>query len=198
VSAYCTLADVKNRLTGDVPNMGADFDTTITSIITQVSAEFDREVAQARSQAYPGFVIVSAGTSVVRRYTASPYSSLLLIDDAVAVSAVSILDQTGNVIQVLVSGTDYLPNPLNSLPITGLVMTGGVWPSTVGGVSVTLTPGIMSSISDDLHNAVIEESAQVYLSSQTAGGVAPKWLTDRMSLFVESYRYGGGFFRRPG
>ncbi len=197
MSSYCTLDDIKHRLSGDVANMGGDFDATITAIITQVSAEFDREVAKARGQTYPGFTIVSAGTPVTRRYTASLESSLLLIDDAVAVATVQIM-QGASVLQTLVSGTDYLTVPLNGLPITGLMLLdGGYWPWTYGGVQVTLTPGIMTALSDDLHNAVIEESAQVYLSSQTAGGSAPKWLTDRMSLFVESYSYGAGFLRRP-
>lgn len=197
MSSYCTLGDVKHRLSGDVANMGSDFDTAITDIITMVSSEFDREVAQVRGQIYPGFTVVGGGTAVARRYTGTTFSSLLLIDDAVEVTAVALLDQTGNVQQTLVSGTDYLPDPLNSLPITGLRLTWGWWPSIYGGVRVTLKPGIMSAISDDLHNSCIEESAAVYLSSQASGVMTPKWVTDRMSLLVESYRYGAGFLRSP-
>jgi len=196
MSAYATLADVKARLSGDVPNMGGNFDATITAIITMVSAELDREVALARGQAYPGYTIVSAGTPVTRRYSAPPLSDLLLIDDAVSVSAVALLDQTGAVVQTLTSGTDYLPKPLNATPITALVMLNGYWPTGYGAISVTLVPGYASTLPDDLHNACIEEAAQVYLSSQAAGFVTAKELSERSALLIESYSYGAGQLRR--
>ncbi len=207
MSGYCTLLDVKNRLTGDVPNMGADFDETITAIIPMVSGEFDREVGLVRGQRYPGYVIAngafagqvwvptSPAPSETRRYTAKPWTRLLLIDDALAVSAVALLDPTGNVIQTLVLGTDYLPQPLNGEPITGLMSLSGGWPTNYGGVQVTLTPGLMSTLSDDVHNGCIEEVAQVYLSSQAGGTIAPKILSDRATLLFESYTYTGGLFR---
>lgn len=207
MSTYCTLLDVKYRLTGDVPNMGTDFDTTIGSIIPMVSGEFDREIALVRGQRYPGYVIANGAfvgqswtptspqPTATRRYTGKGWTSLLLIDDAVSVSSVALLDAGGNVIQTLVLGIDYLPQPLNDTPIVGLRSLQGAWPNTYGGVQVTLVPGLMATLSDDIHNACIEEVAQVYLSSQAGGFVGPKILSDRASLTFESYTFPGGLFR---
>jgi hypothetical protein len=48
--AYCSVADVKQRLSGDIPTMSAAFDATIAGCISAVSAEIDREVGRARGE----------------------------------------------------------------------------------------------------------------------------------------------------
>ncbi len=314
MTAYCTLADVKRRMTGDVPNMGPEFDNVIIDVIRDVGAEFDREVALARAQppswsflapvlygrqfvmigstapvtggtftltsgasttttiAYnasaatvqaalvtilgggnvtvsgpPGgpwtvtfagalsgpqpvlvgtsslttsgggttgiavqeLVAGSASLTVTRRYTGvRGGSSLLMIDDAVSVASVQILSDRGSVLQTLVAGQDYLPSPLNTLPITGLERIAAWWPWTYGGVGVALAPGLVTATPPDLREAVIEESAMVYLSAQAApdgregigsfGAVVTSHeFNARTWLLIESYSLGSALFRRP-
>lgn len=92
-----------------------------------------------------------------RRYSGSG-SRLILIDDAVSVSSVSLLNPNGSLSQTLTAGTDYLPAPLNGMPIIGLTKVCGYWPGNLpGGVSVTLVPGYATSIPTRLRKASIDE-----------------------------------------
>lgn len=47
-AAYCSVLDVKRRLSGDVPALSGQYDETIAAIITGVSSEFDRVMAEKR------------------------------------------------------------------------------------------------------------------------------------------------------
>jgi hypothetical protein len=208
MSAYCSLADVKQRMSGDVPTMSTAFDNTITALITDISDTIDDEIRQLRAQ--PDGWTILPGSPTTRRYTGSPYpgSDLLLIDDAVAVSSVALLDVTGNVVQTLVAGTDWLPFPLNTLPIIGLTMTRNRWPSNAGGVQVGLTPGYSATVPTDLKLATVDEVIRAYRSglageTDTVGiePFRPQPLTRALlaSTYraIHRYRLGSSFLRSP-
>ena len=112
---YCSLLDVKQLMTGDVPVQSSACDATITNVIEQVSDLIDQEVRNLRGQ--PEGWSFLPGSDTASRYTGQG-SPLLPIDDSVAVSGVSLLDDFGNVMQVLTVGRDYQPWPINDLPIT--------------------------------------------------------------------------------
>ena len=154
MSAYATVDQVKQRETGDVPVESGAWDQVIASLIEERSDLIDQEVRQLRGQG-EGWSFLP-GAPVNRRYTGSG-ASLLLIDDAVEVTSVQILDAQGNYLQTLTLNADYLPQPLNNLPITGLVLTHGIWPRYPGGVSVGLTPGYGSTVPPNVTDACIEE-----------------------------------------
>lgn len=208
MSAYCTLDDVKKRMSGDVPTSSGAWDATITDAITMVSDLIDEEVRQLRGQP-EGWSFLPA-TPVTRRYTGSAGgSSLLLIDDATAVSSVQILDSSGIVIQTLALNVDYLLRPMNTLPITGLVLLNGVWPWYPGAVSVGLTPGYGSSIPPNVTNACIGEVIRAVRGGQAGEddrlGVTPygsvvvsKALLQSTLRMIYRYRAGAGFLRRTG
>jgi hypothetical protein len=205
MSAYCSLSDVKGRMSGDVPTVSDAWDATITAAIGMVSDMIDQEVRQLRGQG-EGWSFLP-GTPVTRRYTAARGgSSLLLIDDATAVSAVVILDQTGNLVQTLVSGTDYLPYPLNTLPITGLTLLNGWWPWYPGAVQVTLTPGYGMTVPSNVQDACIAEVIRAIRAGQAGEddrlGMTPygsvvvsKALLQSTQRMLARYRFGAGFLR---
>ncbi len=153
----------------------------------------------------------SASTTVVRRYTApNGFSSLLPIDDCVAVTAVSLLDDFGNVSQTLVAGQDYLPWPLQGLPIMGLQLTGdGWWPRARGACQVTLQPGFATSIPANLERAALQESIRSLRGAQANEddrlGVTPfgsvvvsRALLESTLAIVDNYSSGSGFLRTGG
>ncbi len=205
MSAYCSLSDVKSRMSGDAPSMSDAWDTTITAAITMVSDLIDQEVRQVRGQG-EGWSFLP-GTPVTRRYTgALGGSRLVLIDDATAVSTVAILDPQGNLVQTLTSGTDYLPRPVNTLPITGLTLTSGVWPWYPGGVQVTLTPGYGTAVPPNVQDACIQEVIRAYRAGQAGEddrlGVTPfgsvvvsRALLNSTVRMLQRYRFGAGFLR---
>jgi len=308
MTAYCTLAQVKSRLSGDAPVMSGAYDQTIIDIISEVCATIDEEIRVARGQSIawtflppslyatqlvsisgagsgsftltsgssstvpidgdaaasnvqaaldtllgggnsavtgpPGgpWLITFAGTligpqpvlepasafapasvhatvqeiqpgssssSVTRRYSGTRGGAgLLLIDDAVSVSSVSILDRTGNVIQPLTAGTDFLPYPLNGTPITGLRLTAGLWPWHPGAVQVVLTPGYAPALAQDIVLAAVQESIRVLRGAQAGEndqlGVTPfgqvvvsKALLQSTLRTIGRYSYGAGFLRVP-
>jgi hypothetical protein len=153
--------------------------------------------------------LVSGSTAtVVRRYTGN-LTSYLPIDDCTAITAVSILDGQGNLVQSLASGTDYLPAPLNGLPIVGLRLLNGWWPSTIGGVSVTMTPGFGTSIPPAVRRATLQEAIRALRGAQANEddrlGVTPygsvvvsKALLSSTLQILDDYAYGAGFLRVAG
>jgi hypothetical protein len=205
VSMYCTLDDVKMRMTGDAPAMSADWDVTITDAIGMASDLIDAEVRQLRCQA-EGWTFLP-GTPTTRRYTGRDGgASLLLIDDAVAVSSAALLDDSGNLIQTLTAGVDYLPSPINSLPITGLRRLHGLWPCNYGGVQVALTPGYGLVVPPNVVNAAIAEVIRAIKGGQAGEddrlGVTPygsvvtsKALLQSTVRMLSRYRYGGAILR---
>jgi len=149
--------------------------------------------------------ITGSASSVTRRYTGKS-CRLLLIDDAISVSAVSLIQSNGTLIRTLVAGTDYLVAPLNSLPITGLTAVGMDWPRTPGGVLVTMRPGYALAVPGKLHECSIQEvirgirggqagvddrlGTQPY-ASQT---VTRAWLASTYRV-INQYRFGAGMLR---
>ncbi len=62
-----TVADVKARLSGDVPTMSAAFDGVIAGCIAAVSAEIEREVMRARGyRAGSGWSFLAASANEVQ------------------------------------------------------------------------------------------------------------------------------------
>lgn len=205
MSAYCVLADVKTRMSGDVPTVSAAWDATITSAIAMVSDMIDAEVRNLRGQG-EGWTFLP-GTPTTRRYTGRDGGSRLLpIDDATAITSVAILDTLGNVTQTLVLGTDYLVRPLNRLPITGLTLITGVWPWYPGGVRVALTPGYALTTPSNVQDATISEVIRTIRAGQAGEddrlGLTPfgsvivsKALLQSTVRMLYRYRDGAGVFR---
>lgn len=205
MSAYCTKDDVKQRMSGDVPVMSAAFDNVITGIIAEVSDEIDDEVRLVRSQ--PDGWSFTPGSPTTRRYSGTG-STLLMIDDATAVTSVAITDSTGATVQTLSLGADYVVWPANSLPIVGLRMVNGWWPAGTLNVSVGLTPGYALSVPTDVKEQTIVESIRRYRGGLAGEddrlGVEPyrpqtvtKALLASTYRMVKRYRLGAGLLREP-
>jgi hypothetical protein len=308
MTAFCTFAEFRQRMSGDQPVLSGAYDETIVGIIADVSAMLDEEVRNVRGQqhgwsflppslygsslvAVSGFpvsgtftltfgasttsallptasaadvqaaldTILGAGQSVVtgapggpwtvayagalsgpqpvldpadtfapagahvvvqelvtgsaatvtRRYTGRGIS-LLLIDDALAVSTVALLDAQGNLAQTLTAGTDWLPYPLNGRPIIGLQRINGCWPTVIGGVQVGgLVPGYALTLPGDVHTAALQESIRVWRGAQAGEddrlGTTPfgsvivsKALLQSTQRMIARYRLGAGLLRRAG
>ena len=204
--AYCTVLDVKQRQTGDVPVQSGAFDATILDAIVEVSDLINGEVRNIRGE--PEGWSFLPGTPTVSRYTGRD-AQLLMINDSVAVSAVSVLDPFGTVLQALVSGRDYLPWPANSLPITGLIRVNGRWPSWYGGVSVSRTPGYGLSVPPNVRGAALAEVIRAIRAGQAGEddrlGMTPfgsvvvsKALLQSTLRMLSRYRNGAGLLRGPG
>ena len=153
-------------------------------------------------------LVTGSANSEVRRYTGRG-TRLLLIDDCVSVSAVSILDPSGNVSQVLTAGTDYLTHPYQGTPITGLELTHGWWPTYPGGVSVTLRPGFGLTIPAAVTLATDQETVRSLRGAQAGEddrlGVTPygstvtsKALLSSTYRLINRYRYGASILRAGG
>ncbi len=313
MTMLATVADVKARLSGDVPTMSAAFDGVIAGCIAAVSAEIEREVMRARGyRAGSGWsflaasanevqtVILSTGqtpptagtftlsfggyttttlayniaaedvedalealasigignvsvsgptygpflvtfgltksgpqalisgdassilpvgslitvvetvpavasASVERFYRGRPGgTTILYIDDAVAVSAVKIYEPAGTLTQTLVVGSDVVTVPYQDLPITALELVNGFWPPNTKGIGVTMQRGFATEIPDDIGDDAIVESTRTLLGARAgyndAIGVTPwgsvvtsKAFTDKTWATIRGYRlYGAG------
>ena len=210
---YCSLADVKVRLAGDVPNMDSSFDASITDIIIDVCDGINSEVGGMRSQsgaASDNYSFLPTAPTT-RRYTGYPGGTeLLMIDDCVEVASVTLLDTRGNVQSVLTLGDDYLLVPMSTFPIVGLrAISSGIcprWPTYYAGVQVALTPGYGLTIPSDLHDVAITESIRAYMSARAGEndqiGIGPlgtvvtsKAFTDKSRRILNRYAYRAGWFR---
>lgn len=150
-------------------------------------------------------MITGAIVPAARRYTGRG-ASLLLIDDALEIASVSLIRPDGTLVRVLTPGTDYLPFPINSLPIVGLIMVSGTWDTTPGGVLVVMGPGYCQDVPDNLHKACIDEVIRTIRGGQVGlddrAGTAPysaqtitrSWLSTTMRTLYR-YRFGGGYLR---
>jgi hypothetical protein len=206
VGGYCSLLDVKQRQTGDVPVQSSAFDATILDAIAEVSDLINGEVRNLRGE--PEGWSFLPGTPTVSRYTGRD-APLLMIHDSVAVSATTILDPFGNVVQVLSSGLDYLPWPMNGLPITGLTRVNGWWPSWYGGVQVSRTPGYGLSVPPNVRGAALAEVIRAIRAGQAGEddrlGMTPfgsvvvsKALLQSTLRMLSRYRNGAALLRGPG
>ena len=206
---FCTLGDFKSRVGGDVPNMDGSFDTTIITHIIDVCDGINTEVQTMRAQPEGwGFL---PGAAATRRYTGYPGGTdMLVIDDAVSISSVAILSTNGVLQSTLVAGTDYLTYPLNTLPIVALraVSTGQypTWPTDLGTVQITLTPGYALTIPPDIHDVALTESIRAYMSARAGEndqvGIGPlgtvvtsKAFTDKSRRILNRYSNRMGWFR---
>jgi hypothetical protein len=163
---YCDLDDIKNRLAGDGINMSADYDGTIRDKCTEVSADIDRMVAQARGQTAP-WSFLADDTASERLFQAKPGNALLLpIDDCVEVTVVTLYSAPGIVSRVLVPVTDYLPIPLQGSPIIALKRASG-WPAYPGLTGVTSRWGYADAIGADVRKATIIEVIRSYLGDRS-------------------------------
>jgi hypothetical protein len=155
-------------------------------------------------------LVPGAVLPIVRRYTAKRGSGYLPIDDAVSVSRVRFIARGGGAGLELAVETDYLPSPLNALPIQGLeLVRGGGWPSNVGGVEVTLVPGYATEVLTDVREAAIIEVIRSYYGDRTGNddriGMTPfgqisiaKAFTSKLGQLVDDYRRGDAFLRTIG
>ena len=205
--AYCTVLDVKQRMSGGVPVQSGAFDEVLNDAIIEVSDLINGEVRNIRGQGEGWSFLPKLPTT--SRYTGRQGgSSLLLIDDSVAVSAVAILDPVGVVTQTLIPGTDYLTQPMNSLPITGIILTRGWWPWYPGGVQVTRTPGYGLTTPYNVRGVAIQEVIRSYRGGQAGEddrlGMSPfgsvivsKALLQSSMRMLNRYRLGSGMLRGP-
>ncbi len=204
-SPYCTVDQVKQRMSGDVPTVSDAFDGVISDAIDDVSDMIDQEVRNLRGEG-EGWSFLPA-TQATYRYSGRPGGSrLLLINDAVAVASVTLLDSQGNFLQSLLPNVDYLPYPLNGLPITGLQLTHGDWPWYPGGVSVVLTRGYGATVPPNVTNAVIQEVIRAVRGGQAGEddrlGMTPygtvvvsKALLQSTLRLCQRYRFGAAMLR---
>lgn len=202
---YCSLLDVKQLMTGDVPTSSDAWDTTIGNVIDQVTDLINAEVRNLRGQ--PEGWSFLPGTDTASRYTGQG-SALLPIDDSVAVSGVSLLDDVGNVIQVLTLGRDYQPWPINNLPITALRRIAACWPSNYAGVLVNRTPGYGMTVPPNVALTAAQEVIRSIRGGQAGEddrlGMSPfgsvvvaKALLQSTQRMLARYRYGAGLLRGP-
>jgi hypothetical protein len=205
MTAYCDLLDVKQLMTGDVPVSSDAWDLTITNAIGQVSDLIDQEVRNMRGQ--PEGWSFLPGTDTASRYTGQG-SPLLPIDDSVAVSGVSLLDDIGNSVQTLTLGRDYQPWPINDLPITGLRRISSRWPTNYAGVLVRRTPGYAMTTPPNVALATAQEVIRAIRGGQAGEddrlGMSPfgsvivsKALLQSTLRMLNRYRFAAGLLRGP-
>jgi hypothetical protein len=115
----------------------------------------------------------------------------------------------GTVQRALVAGRDYLPWPLNGLPITGLTLVSGTWPDNPGGVSVVLARGYALTLPPSVRDAAIEETLRTLRRAQAGiddrSGTAPfgqeatsPALLAATARKLYKFRLGSGMLRRAG
>lgn len=144
----------------------------------------------------------------VRRFTGRRGGTdLLPIDDCVSVSSVQILDAQGNVVQTLAAGTDYLPDPIQGTPITGLTLVRrGWWPWNAGGIAVGATWGYGTDLLPDVRETACIEVIRSFNSDKTGNsdalGVTPfgtaqmsRAFSSKLNTLIQDYRSGSAFFR---
>ena len=206
---YCSLSDFRSRLAGDVPNMSGNFDYTVLGHIADVSDGINSEVQTQRGQ--PEGWSFLPGTPAQRRFTGYPGGTdMIVIDDAVSIESVTILNPGGTVLDTLTAGTDYLTYPLNSLPIEALkaVSSGKypTWPEWYGGIRIGMTPGYAMVTPSDIHDVALTESIRAYMSARAGEndqvGVGPlgtivtsKAFTDKSRRILNRYAQRMGWFR---
>ena len=198
--AYCTLSDVKQRLSGDIPNMGTEYDSTITAKCMEVRRIIDRNVAKARG-IRNRWSFIADGAATVRRFTPRSWTDLLLIDDCVEVTSVTV-DGIALVVNV-----GYVTEPLQGTPIVGLRLAqGGWWSRTPGGNAVGARWGFATATPEDVREVAIIEVIRSYRGDQAGNndviGVTPfgtpittKAFSSKMRELVQDYSYGGAALR---
>ena len=196
---YTTVADVKARLSGDTPTMSGAWDGVLASIISQVSAEIDREV-KTRRGIRGAWSFVAIETATEKRYRRR-YSSLYLpIDDCIEVTAV---DDDGT---ALVEGTDYEVEPLNDAPYIGLTRIVGAWSPPPRLITVTAKWGFAETLPTDVAKSAEVEVIRSYLGARAGyddrigmtpfgRAVTARAFTDETRTMLNAYRQGGGFMR---
>jgi len=211
---YCTEDEVRTRWSaGDGTTISSSASPAIAEAITDASGTIDEEVRNLRGQA-EGWSFLPAldgdGNPVTetRRYTGNG-SPLLFIDDAVLVSSVALTASDGTVLRQLAAGRDYLPWPLNGLPVTGLTLVSGTWPDNPGGVSVVLARGYALTLPASVRDAAIEETLRTLRRAQAGiddrSGTAPfgqeatgPALLAATARKLYKFRLGHGMLRRAG
>ena len=206
---FCSVGDFKMRIGGDVPNMDGSFDSTILAHIADVCDGINTEVQTMRAQ--PEGWTFLPGTPGQRRFTGYPGGTdMLVIDDAVSVESVALLSTAGVVQTTLTLGTDYLPLPLNSLPIVALkAISSGLsptWPTWYGAIQISMTPGYGLLVPPDIHDVALTESIRAYMSARAGEndqvGIGPlgtivttKAFTDKSRRILNRYANRMGWFR---
>ena len=199
LTAFATLDDLNKTLGSDNDNYGPEWNIGKVSLIDDTTAEFEREIGRARGGS--NFAVVALGSSQ-RMFTGKPGpTNLLPIDDCTSVASVVVSGQTW------VSGTDYLPFPLNGTPYTGLLaLPGRSWSGSYGGSLVTASWGLFTRCPGDLHRAVLVEATRAFLSARAgdsdAIGLTPfgsvvtaKAFTSKSWQLIQTYGFGGGMLR---
>jgi hypothetical protein len=150
-------------------------------------------------------MITGSSAGATYRYTGRD-GSLLIIDDFQSIEQVKLVNPDNSLVRVLTLGIDYLPYPLNTLPIVGLTRINGRWGDTPGGISVTGNPGYCQTVPGNLHKACIEEVIRG-IRGGSAGvddrlGTEPFAQQTVSRAFLAStnrtlyrYRFGGGMLR---
>ena len=197
---YCTLTDVKARISGDLPNMGTEYDVVLAAKCIEATRDIDRMVAQARGVRGAWSFVADAAPSA-RAFTGKVGGVRYLpIDDAVTVTAVVVDGRT------LTAGTDYVTDPLQGTPIVGLRMLAGVWSTIPGAVTVTARWGYGTEVPADVREAACIETIRSWRADQAGNsdvvGVTPfgtaqttKAYSSKLARLVSDYSSGSGFLR---
>lgn len=160
---YCSRDDVKKRLAGDGVNISDSFDLVLSDKCTEVSADIDRMVAQARNQP-DGWSFIADQVASERFFRARPGSPFLPIDDCVAISAVKLYSTPGHLSRALTAMTDYQPVPLQGTPIIAITSDALLgYPALIG---VTSRWGYGEEPRTDVRKAAIVEVIRSYLGDR--------------------------------
>ena len=161
--------------------------------------------ASSTSQVLVEEMITGSVAGVTNRFTGRR-GLLLPIDDFQSIESVRLVNPDGTLQRTLTLGVDYLPFPLNTLPIVGLTRIYGTCGDTPGGVSVTGNPGYCQTVPGNIHKACVEEVIRG-IRGGSAGvddrlGTEPFAQQTVSRAFLAStnrtlyrYRYGGGMSR---
>jgi hypothetical protein len=198
LSALAT--QVKQRLSGDTPNMSSDWDAVIESVVAQVGAEINREIAKARGIVNPWAFTADSSASERFFSAAGIGRRFVSIDDCVAVTAVRTLVRPGTASTTLVAGTDYIVG--QSMPIVGLYNLSGEWPDTIYGIGVTAKWGYATTQPTDVDQCIVIESIREFLAAKSGMDdkvgshvfgtvVISKAFTAKTQQMIQTYGYGG-------
>lgn len=198
MSGDVTLNQVKQQLSGDTPAMSGAWDTTLTALIANVTAEIEGEIAAARGLRWFSFVADSVASA--RRFTGwKGGRRYLQIDDCVEISSVVNIAGTS----ALVADTDYVVDPLQGTPIRGLIHLSDYWSDTPGDVTVVSKWGYAVTCPLDAHQAIIVETVRAYLAAKAGNddrlGISPFGVVVTSKAFTQGTwklinRYGRGLW----
>ena len=193
-AAYATLANVKSRLTGDIPQLGPNFDQTLADKIGEASADIDRKMRRARGIA-GGWSFLADSSYEVQCISLSAFPTGGTFDLTFGASSVT-LDYGATAAQVQSALEGLAGIGAGNVTVTG--RAGGPWTATWGGTRSGPQPLLVATASLVPANSVVAvqelvQGVAVVPSARSFALTAAPWDTWMIDdcVSIESVSYFG-------